>query len=419
MGTRNHATQARDAVRRALRATMVMRELADGSCHGRFGRPGDDDSIIVMIGPRTTEAEVRDWLRWVAWALEGAHDFSLEDTPNEVDEEGRNVTPATTDDESTFFNAGLVAMPFPKVTFSYRQRDGNDALLVAVADRPDDPTSGVRTVEIFRTAGLGLWTYALSTQLARTGGPEEAAAWSRGVGLTEGQRARLDAGESLGAVMTSIHLKSLIDPFGIGPATLRLLARQGPVEPNDLVRDADMLVYLLVMLGSTSTELRRVEPGKNANRLRVRKGLPAEAGVTTVRLVPREIAEDMRAGGDEAAAWRRIHWRRSHARHLASGRTVVVCRHVVGYRRLDGTELAANGYVMTKRLSERAATRSRGEAANPARTIARDPGPEPAMRGRVDVEALRAEVAANAASPVREAGNAAFRGALSRILDRR
>jgi len=106
--------------------------------------------------------------------------------------------------------------------------------------------------------------------------------------------------------------------------------------------------WLTLMLSSRSTQIDRVPAPDKLNKQRVKRGRVAIAPHTVVSIIPRDVAARMRADREDAQgqlrASPRLHWRRSHRRTYASGKTLVIPRLLIGYKNHAGAEIAPAQY---------------------------------------------------------------------------
>lgn len=96
---------------------------------------------------------------------------------------------------------------------------------------------------------------------------------------------------------------------------------------------AQYAILLTLMLSSKTTEITRADVGKS-NRLRRLRGLAPLPPHRIVRIVPERYIRAAAQGGTHRSP--RLHWRRSHLRHLPDGRAVIVVRHLVGLASREG-----------------------------------------------------------------------------------
>jgi hypothetical protein len=113
-----------------------------------------------------------------------------------------------------------------------------------------------------------------------------------------------------------------------GPAlSIEMKQKTGiPIEAG-----AWMALYLTLMIGSRSTVLSTIAPAEKLNVSRTKKGLAPLPGHRVVRVVPEEFIRASREESGHAARLPpRLHWRRSHIRHLSDDRKTLIPRCLVG-----------------------------------------------------------------------------------------
>jgi hypothetical protein len=92
-----------------------------------------------------------------------------------------------------------------------------------------------------------------------------------------------------------------------------------------------LVLYLTLMIGSRSTAISSVTAPAKLNAARIKRGLTPLPDHRIVRIVPEEY---IRASREEAGLGTRLpprlHWRRSHIRHIAGDRKVLIPRCLVG-----------------------------------------------------------------------------------------
>lgn len=103
-----------------------------------------------------------------------------------------------------------------------------------------------------------------------------------------------------------------------------------------------------IMLCSRTTEVVKVEAPERLNAKRAKNGKTPLKSHYVIDVIPREVRVRMKAddesGRSKEPSHVRLHWRRSHKRRLADGRVVPVIRHLVGYRGIDGHDVAPTSY---------------------------------------------------------------------------
>jgi hypothetical protein len=137
----------------------------------------------------------------------------------------------------------------------------------------------------------------------------------------------------------------LFDPF-MGAALWYSLNGLG--QDTAVKGETGLIIYLLLMLVSKTSEINAVEAPAKLNKARAKKDKPPIPPHRVVSIIPRNIAKAMRADGLNAGAGRvraspRLHWRRSHLRHVGE-KVIVIARQLVGYKALDGREFVTHEY---------------------------------------------------------------------------
>jgi hypothetical protein len=92
---------------------------------------------------------------------------------------------------------------------------------------------------------------------------------------------------------------------------------------------APMAIYLTLMLHSRTTEIREEIPPPKLNRARLKRGVTPLARHRVVTIVPTRFRAEHTTVPGEKRRSPRLHWRRSHLRHLKDGKTVVIARMLV------------------------------------------------------------------------------------------
>ena len=334
--------------------------------------------LFVVEGADADPTETEAVLDELRETLRAAHAFTFADTPLEGRPDGTWSMPTLSPEEAGFWNDGLIPTPFPTCFYEYetpaRQK-------VGILAREGGDASGARWVDLWKVVDMGshpssafhgratpvLDVDAFAVRLHRMGtiprrlpagvdprtvdalvaemtaSPDEAveAVLSRARGRVVG--VPVDRVGSLAARTAQVRRLLLEQGFdldaGIGV---------GMVEAAVRGHDA-IFAFLTMMIGSTSTTVEEVEPRPFANRRRAERGLSRDPSHRLVRIVPRRIAEALERDGEGPKGHRRIHWRRSHLRHYASGKVAVIPRHVVGLRTLDEKAPAPNEYLVGRR----------------------------------------------------------------------
>lgn len=318
-----------DSLDGAIREGCPTRQMPSGlvlDVPNRRGYP------LLVSGATGADIEaVRTWLAGVVHDLADAHPFTFQNIPFERDG-FRPVYPACDPEEFAFFNEGLVPVPYPLAWFEYEGAGATSGLLVKETGQLVELVEFSKvTVSGFTHVRVFPWV-----QQIYRGGPAS---------LPAGVQPTFQSDASMLKDRETRLTKGVLDPLGLYLRGKTYEAAQMGVDPTSdevdmvMLRESGFLVYLLVMLGSRSTETQVDQPGKFANRKRREKGLRPLPAVTTVRVVPRWIVERLRAEGEDIHASPRMHWRRSHLRTLSEGRRIVIPRCLVGFKALDGSEI--------------------------------------------------------------------------------
>jgi len=91
------------------------------------------------------------------------------------------------------------------------------------------------------------------------------------------------------------------------------------------------VLYLTLMLGSRSTTISSVVAPPKLNKARIKRGLCPLPDHRVVRIIPdKYIRASREEAGHSARLPPRLHWRRSHLRHLRDGRVILIPRFLVG-----------------------------------------------------------------------------------------
>jgi hypothetical protein len=121
-----------------------------------------------------------------------------------------------------------------------------------------------------------------------------------------------------------------IEVILVGNKTILDLMKQG----DFLIRahfgaSGPLAVYLTLMLNSKTTQVRTEHAPPKLQRAQVRRGHTPLPDHRVVRIVPDEYLHEQGPGGVTRRS-PRLHWRRSHLRHLPNGNVIVIARMLVG-----------------------------------------------------------------------------------------
>lgn len=261
-----------------------------------------------------------DWMDDIASRIERAQHFVFENIPMESDaEEGSMTLPGVTPEERDMFSMGLLPLPFESCWFEAATPSGSEYLSYYL----EETETGYRATP-FRVLESGL----------------------RGVQVT-GEHWDIVRG----VPEKSAPTVDIYDTFG-GAALMHEMQQEyygGNLDRSMIIKgEVGFLTYLLLMLSSRTTEVREEQAPVKLNKKRKAKGLAPIPAHRVVSIIPRgavrEYRDQERAGGTANRSSPRIHWRRSHLRQLANGKTVVVARALVGYKADPERESVSHSY---------------------------------------------------------------------------
>ena len=133
------------------------------------------------------------------------------------------------------------------------------------------------------------------------------------------------------AVVVTLDRKQIFDQVelsGNKPLLDRMKGSKDFME-NHLAVSGPLAVYLTLMLNSKSSEVVDVPAPRELNVARKKRGHTPLAAHRIVTIVPKHYSYVKGADGIDRRS-PRLHWRRSHLRHLPSGKAIVIARMLVG-----------------------------------------------------------------------------------------
>ena len=98
---------------------------------------------------------------------------------------------------------------------------------------------------------------------------------------------------------------------------------------NHLLMNIPLVVYLTLMINSKTTEIRSDTPSEKLNKSRIGRRVTPLAAHRIVTIVPNRFRHQAGSSMENRRS-PRLHWRRSHLRHYASGKLAVIPRMLVG-----------------------------------------------------------------------------------------
>lgn len=112
-------------------------------------------------------------------------------------------------------------------------------------------------------------------------------------------------------------------------------------ETRDFLRDSGvpaeaagaslgLMIYMTLMLNSRTSEKLDFAAPRKLNAKRIKRGVTPLYSHTIVDIVPKRFRYAQSGGSGIHRQSPRLHWRRSHLRHLPSGKAVVIPRFLVG-----------------------------------------------------------------------------------------
>lgn len=278
--------------------------------------------------PNVSTSRQRDMIAWidqVALDIRRAQVFVFENVPLGDASDGTMDLPGVTEEELAMIGDGLIPLPYNLCWFEIAAPSGAETLAYLLSETEDGfVVAPFRVIEGVEDV------------------PKEGAIQISGEVWCISRNPGGGAGPSI----------QVNDPFGGGAIYREFSSGMGlNLSPEDLVRgEVGMISYLLIMLSSRTTEIEQVAAPEKLNRARQRRGnkapIPAHR---IVSIIPRQIAREMRrevGASSDARTLRsspRLHWRRSHIR-VRDGKSMVVARHLVGYKAADGREMVTHDY---------------------------------------------------------------------------
>lgn len=299
---------------------MIHHKLIDGLRYREDGIP------VICLSPDAPRSAIEATAEDFARRMERAAVFVFENLPVALDGEGSIDLPGLEAEEQEMFAEGLIPLPFETCWFE-------TSVTIAPGHR-----------EIFgflveQLPGGGICVRALRTM--QHAQPIE----------LEGHSVReyADLTGEVWLVLPAADGKGLNidtrDPLNVGRARAELT---GSDYARRVSGETGFVGWLTLMLSSRSTQVDRVPAPDKLNKQRVKRGRVAIAPHTVVSIIPRDVAARMRADREDAQgqlrASPRLHWRRSHRRTYASGKTLVIPRLLIGYKNHAGAEIAPAQY---------------------------------------------------------------------------
>jgi hypothetical protein len=295
---------------------------------------GTTDDIELAISNMPAEIGVRflEYMTRAAAAIEQAQVFEFLNVPVEQDGEGSFDLPGVDEVELGMWRDGIIPVPFPACWFEIpvTSLHGKEVMCYYIEEL--DGRSGMM-VTPFRLMKLR------TRQILQFTGE-----------FWRSQRRGSDGTPTL----------VVEDPFGGAAdfmkatqmATQEIWGRKALDRGTQVKGEAGLLHYLLVMLVSRTTETTPVEAPVKLNKQRAQKGRSPIPPSRVVSIIPKGIAAQIRRDdhsgergeGGTIRSSPRLHWRRSHLRTTASGKTIPVARALVGYKAADGREFVPHEY---------------------------------------------------------------------------
>lgn len=246
-------------------------------------RGRDKKYTLILVPGMPDKATCED----VAELINRAQKFDFGDLVLEQKDDNSYAIPALTEDEKNFWREGLIPLPFPVCWYEWVLGGFRSGLLVLERE-PE------------------LWVHRID--------------FVRDEVLFDGVAVQLDRQPVIG----SNHIRATLS----GNYTL-LNSLAGERVSGWIATSGLLAIYLTLMLNSKSTES-VVEPAPaKLNAARVKRGHAPLAAHRVVRIVPRRFQYERGPLGHERLS-PRLHWRRSHLRHYADGKMVVIARMLVG-----------------------------------------------------------------------------------------
>lgn len=218
-----------------------------------------------------------------------------------MEEEGRWKVPELTQDEKDFWSQGLIPLPANGCWFEFVLGGSPSAFYVFQAD--DNADWVVARVD-HKTASIPQSIYTDGCLLVM----HKESFFRAGGGSVAGISGNT---EFLDAVRrTPAHYENLT---------------------HEMLTCGLLTIYLALMINSRTTEVHAGPPPPPAlNKKRASKGLAPLPEHRVVRIVPERFTYEHDAAGKRTHRSPRLHWRRSHLRHYADGKVIVIARMLVG-----------------------------------------------------------------------------------------
>lgn len=266
------------------------------------------------------------WMDEIAADMAQAQAFEFENVPSTPCDDGTLDLPGCESDELGMHNEGLIPLPYPISWFEIPTLGGRETLCFLIRETG-------RVVE-----GREIAYMVTPFHFMR---------------LAEGPDGPMDAvhatGESWFVIRDPDGDRPLIMPLDEFGGAEMLHGHTGLSHEDRIRGESGMLLFLLLMLCSKTTEVAVEKAPAKLNKARVAKGKAPLPELRRVSIIPKGIAAAMRKDSGEQGSGMlrtspRLHWRRSHLRTLKDGKRTVVARHLVGYKAEDGRDYVAHEY---------------------------------------------------------------------------
>lgn len=212
------------------------------------------------------------------------------------------LCPRLTTDEEGFWHDGLIPLPAPLCWFEYALGTARTGLLVnTVGNKWRAARLDITKDDVIVFDGMAVQAQQLGNM--------------RGIADNE---------------QLSVELLGNLEFYNTVSSKTWQEANVGAIMP--------MVKYLTLMLNSRTTENLQATVSTALNKKRQKNGLTPLPDHRVVRIVPRRFQYERHADGTLSERRSpRLHWRRSHKRTYADGKSIVIARMLVGH--------AENGHV--------------------------------------------------------------------------
>ncbi|KJS38083.1 MAG: hypothetical protein VR70_10845 [Rhodospirillaceae bacterium BRH_c57] len=302
---------------------MIQHHVIDALKGGRGG-PG---LAVPSLDPVSTQ-HFLNWMDEIAERIQAAHAFEFLNVPVEDCGDGTMDLPGCEAEELAMHNEGMLPLPYEASWFEVPSLEGMETLCLLVEELPDEKAFPEFTHPRWQVTPFHFVRLPEHPQpiLQATG-----ECWFVLGDPKQGRPAILP-----------------LDQFGGAEA---MFGHTGLSHADRIKGESGMLLYLVLMLHSKTTETENIPAPEKLNRARVKKGKAPLPALSRVSIIPKGIAAQMRkdAGESGEGALRsspRLHWRRSHVRTTQSGKRTPVCRHLVGYKSQDGRDFVPHEYTV-------------------------------------------------------------------------